>query len=399
MTPAPRLPPVPPGPDVPPLLVSGGRVVDPASGVDGVGDVLIEAGRVAAAGGGFPIPSGTRVLDATGALVVPGLIDLHCHVYWGGTAIGVEPDALCLPAGVTTAVDLGSAGADNFAGLRRFIVEASRTRVIPFLHVASIGLVNQGVGELRDSAYASVEKVVGTVAAHRDLIAGLKVRLGDWISGPNTAPALEVACAARDAAGVPLAVHVGNQPIPLPDVLRRLQAGDILTHVLRGPQARNGLFDSAGRLLPEVWAAQERGVVFDLGHGSGSFTFEGARLALEQGFRPDTISTDAYRANVGGPVFDLPTTMSKLLALGLPLEELIPRVTAAPARVLARCPAAAGIGSLGPGAVGDLAILEVLQGRCTFRDSLGHELQAERRIVARATVRAGRLLWRAPRRA
>jgi dihydroorotase len=212
------------------------------------------------------------------------------------------------------------------------------------------------VGELRDSAYASVEKVVRTVTAHRDLIAGLKVRLGDWISGPNTGPALEVACAARDAAGLPLAVHVGNQPIPLPEVLRRLQAGDILTHVLRGPQARNGLFDPQGRLLPEVWAAQQRSVVFDL-----------------------------------------PATMSKLLALGLPLEEIIPRVTATPARVLARCPAAAGIGSLGRGAVGDLAILEVVQGRCTFRDSRGTELRAERRFVARAAVRAGRLLWRAPR--
>ena len=131
-----------------------------------------------------------------------------------------------------------------------------------------------------------------------------------------------MACQAQDTAGVPLAVHVGNQPLPLPEVLRRLQAGDILTHVLRA--ARNGLLNSAGRLLPEVWAAQARGVVFDLGHGSGSFTFEGARLALEQGFRPDTISTDAYRANIGGPVFDLPTTMSKLLALGLPLEEIIP---------------------------------------------------------------------------
>jgi dihydroorotase len=383
--------------DAVPLLVAGGRVVDPATGVDAVADVLLEAGRVAAVGAGFYVPTGTRVLDATDRLVVPGLIDLHCHVYWGGTMIGVEPDPLCLPAGVTTAVDLGSAGADNFAGLRRFVIEPATTRVISFLHVASIGLVNQGVGELRDNAYASVEKVVETVAANRDLIAGLKVRLGNWITGPNTAAALEVACAARDAAGVPLAVHVGNQPLPLPDVLAALRPGDIVTHVLRAPDTINGIFDDRARLLPEVWAAQERGVVFDVGHGSGSFAFEGARLAIAEGFRPNTISTDAYAHNVRGPVFDLPTTMSKLLALGMTLEEIIPRVTAAPATVLAACPAAAGIGSLRPGAVADLAVLELVEGRFAFRDSRGGTLEAPRRFRARATVRAGRLVYFPPR--
>lgn len=383
--------------DAPPLLVAGGRVIDPAAGLDAVADVLLLEGRVAAVGDGFRVPSGTRVLDATGRLVVPGMIDLHCHVYWGGTMIGVEPDPLCLPAGVTTAVDLGSAGADNFAGLRRFVIEAATTRVIPFLHVASIGLVNQGVGELRDNAYASVDKVVKTVAANRDLIAGLKVRLGNWISGPNTAAALDVACAARDAAGVPLAVHVGNQPLPLPDVLAALRPGDVVTHILRAPDTLNGIFDGRARLLPEVWAAQERGVIFDVGHGSGSFAFEGARRAIEQGFRPNTISTDAYARNVDGPVFDLPTTMSKLLALGLTLEEIIPRVTAAPAAVLAACPAAAGIGSLRAGGLADLAVLEVVEGAFAFRDSLGGTLEAGRRIRARATVRAGRLVHFPPR--
>jgi dihydroorotase len=376
-------------------LISGGRVLDPAAGVDAVADVLVDAGRVVAVGDrGFAVPSGTRVLDATDRLVVPGLIDLHCHVYWGGTMIGVEPDPLCLPAGVTTAVDLGSAGADNFAGLRRFIIGPATTRVISFLHVASIGLVNQGVGELRDNAYASVDKVVETVLANRDVIAGLKVRLGNWITGDNSAAALAVACAARDATGLPLAVHIGNQPLPLPDVLAALEPGDIVTHIFRGPGTIGGLLDDRGRLLPEVWAAQARGVIFDVGHGSGSFAFDGARLAIEQGFRPDTISTDAYNRNVTGPVFDLPTTMSKLLALGLSLGEIVTRVTDRPARVLAGCPASAGIGTLREGSPADVAVLDVVDGDFAFHDSRGAELRAGRRIVARMTVRAGRLVWR-----
>jgi len=348
---------------------------------------------------GISAPAGARVLECAGKIVVPGLIDLHCHVYYGGSMIGTEPDPLCLPAGVTTAVDLGTAGADNFLGLRRFIIETATTRVISFLHVASIGLVNQGIGEMRDNAYASLPKVVKTVEANRDCIGGLKVRLGGWITGPNSAAAFAFAREVRDAVGLPLAVHIGNQPLPLPDILNGLKPGDILTHIFREPSTLNGIFGANGALLPEVDAAQQRGVIFDVGHGAGSFAFEGAAAALAAGFRPNTISTDAYSQNIHGPVFDLPTTMSKLFALGLALEEIIPRVTANPAQVLAHCPAAAGIGTLNAGSsqsTGDVAVLAVREGHFTFHDSRKQTLEATRRIVSVATIRAGRLVWHEP---
>jgi dihydroorotase len=377
------------------LLLRGGRVVDPASNLDATADLLIEDGRIVALGQRFSTPSDTQVLDVTGQIVVPGLIDLHCHVYWGATMIGAEADTLCLPSGVTTAIDLGSAGADNFAGLRRFIVETATTQVLSFLHVASIGLVNQGIGELRDNAYASVEKVVRTVEANRDVIAGLKTRLGGWITGENTAAAFKVSCEARDAVGLPLAVHIGGQPMPLPEILEGLRPGDIVTHTLRDPAGINGIFDARGNVLPEVFAAQQRGVLFDVGHGSGSFWFDGARLALEQGFYPNTISTDAYNHNIHGPVFDLATTMSKFLALGMPLEGIIPRVTAAPAQAIAHCPSAAGIGTLQPESVADIAVLSLQEGDFTFYDCRKNELRANRRLVATTTIRAGRVVWEA----
>jgi dihydroorotase len=191
-------------------------------------------------------------------------------------------------------------------------------------------------------------------------------------------------------------VHIGGQPMPLPDILDGLKAGDIVTHILREPAVLNGIFAGDRSVLREVYVAQQRGVIFDVGHGAGSFAFEGAKRALDEGFRPNTISTDAYTHNIRGPVFDLPTTMSKLLALGMTLEEIIPRVTANPARVLAHCPSAAGIGTFHAGSdesTGDVSVLEVREGEFTFHDSRKQTLAATRRIVNVATVRAGELVW------
>lgn len=411
------------------ILLRGGRVIDPAANYDAVSDLLVDGGQVAAIGPDLAAPPDARVLDVTGKLVVPGLIDLHCHVYWGGTMIGVLPDPLCQPSGVTTVVDLGTAGADNFNGLRHFIMEPATTRVISFLHVASIGLVNQGIGELRDNAYVNIDKVVRTVEANREWIGGLKVRFGSWISGDNCAAGLKLACQARDAVGLPLAMHIGSQAVYLTEMLKVLKPGDILTHIFRDHTTPETLYDEGGHIRPEVFEAQRQGIHFDVGHGAGSFTFGAAQRALDDGFLPDTISTDAYTHNVHGPVFDLPTTMSKFLAMGMPIEQIIPRVTSNAARALAHMEQysrIAGIGTFQPirplhstsngvitvagvangqplivggsgagnaGNTGDVSVLDIREGEFTFHDSRKNALSANRRIVNVATIRAGQLVW------
>lgn len=389
------------------LILRGGRVLDPAQGRDGRFDVAIAAGRIAAIAPELPGQAAAREIDCAGRLVTPGLIDLHGHAYWGGTMIGILPDPLCNQTGVTTLVDTGSAGADNFLGLRHFIIERSRVRVLPFLHICSIGLVNQGVGELLDNRYANLDKVVRTVEAHRDLIAGLKVRLGGWISGDNTEAGLTAACQMRDAVGLPMMLHVGGQPMPLGDILACLQPGDIITHCFHGltngllgpngPRYADWLADGvSGTILAAAREARERGIRFDVGHGSGSFSFETARRALEHGFPPDTISTDVYNANLNGPVYDLPTTMTKFLALGMELPEIVRRVTANAAAMLAHCPRAAGLGTLAPGAPADVAVLELECGSFLLTDSYKQTLTTDRRLVARHTIQGGAVVSDSP---
>ncbi|HZO88580.1 MAG TPA: amidohydrolase/deacetylase family metallohydrolase [Chthonomonadaceae bacterium] len=386
------------------LILRGGRILDPAQNRDERCDVALAEGRVAAVAPELPPGQAARELDCVGKLVTPGLIDLHGHAYWGGTMLGILPDPLCNHTGVTTFVDAGSAGADNFLGLRHFILEPARVRVLPFLHICSIGLVNQGVGELLDNRYASIEKVVRTVEAHRDVIGGLKVRLGGWISGANTEAGFAAACQARDTVGLPLMVHVGGQPLPLEAILDRLKPGDILTHAFHGhangllgplgPAARPDWLEDgrSGAVIPAARAAREHGVLIDVGHGSGSFSFAVARRALEQGFPPDTISTDIYNANVNGPVFDLPTTLTKFLALGMALPEVIRCVTANSAAALAHCPRAAGIGMLQPGAPADVAVLEWEEGEFTLVDAHRQTLPTNRRLVVRYTIQGGQIV-------
>src|SRR5579871_6745411 len=295
------------------LLLRGGRVIDPAQGREGMYDIAITGGRVVAVERKIPRGQAAREIACAGQIVTPGLIDMHAHGYWGATMIGIQPDPLCRRTGVTTFVDTGSAGADNFTGFRHFIIERSRVRIVPLLHVCSIGLINQGVGELLDNRYVDLHRVVQTVTEHRDLIAGVKIRLGDWVSGANTQAGFAAACEARDAVGLPLMVHAVGQPVPLGYVLDRLKPGDILTHCFNG--RANGLLGPIGperpdwlehggekKVIPEAWAARERGVRFDVGHGLGSFSWEVAQRAVEQGFLPDTLGTDVYSMNINGQI-------------------------------------------------------------------------------------------------
>jgi dihydroorotase len=370
------------------LVVAGGHVLCPATGIDGLADVAIDDGRIAAVGEGL---AGRERLDATGLLVTPGLIDLHVHVYDGVSHYGIDADTFLLRRGTTTGVDVGSAGAQTFPGLRRMVIDEARTRIYAYLHIAVEGMISVLVGELEDLRWASVEQCVRVAEANRDVVAGVKLRAGWQMVGPDPRPAVALALEAADALALPLMVHVIDMRMPLPELLAQMRPGDVVTHCFHGNEG--GLLDDAGQVWPEAFAARERGILFDVGHGVGSFTWRVARTALAQGFPPDTISSDIHAHNCDGPVYDLPRTLSKLLHLGMPLPAVIAAATSRVGAHLAHV-APAGLGTLATGAPGDLSLLERQRGSFALVDG-EHRLSsnvtehAGERLVARHVVRAG----------
>ena len=373
------------------LVVAGGRVLCPATGIDAVADVAISDGCIAAIGEGL---AGREWVDAAGLLVTPGLIDLHVHVYEGVSHYGIDADRYLLRRGTTTGVDVGSAGAQTFPALRRMVIDQAQTRIYAYLHIAVEGMISALVGELEDIRWASVEQCVCVARANPDVIVGVKLRAGHQMVGHDPRPAVALALEAADALGLPLMVHVIDMAMPLPELLVQMRPGDVVTHCFHGNQG--SLLDDNGRLWPEARAARERGILFDVGHGVGSFTWRVARAALAQGFPPDTISSDIHAHNHAGPVHDLPRTLSKLLHLGMPLTEVIAASTVRVGEHLARV-APAGLGTLARGSPGDLSLLELERGRFELTDgehrlSAGVTEHAEQRLVARRVVRAGALL-------
>ena len=365
------------------MLIRGGRVLDTLQGLDDVRDVRIEGGRIAAVASDLQPAAGEEVLDARGLLVTPGLIDLHVHVFPGASHYGIEADTHCLATGTTTVVDAGSAGALTFGAFRKYVIEVSDTRILPFLNIGATGMLSPDVGELEDLRFVDKKKALQTIEANRGLIRGVKARLSRELVGQNARAALLIARETAEAARLPLMVHPGDTPITLDEILGALRPGDVLTHCYHGRE--EGVLDQ-GRVRPEARQAAERGVIFDVGHGRGSFSFATARGALAQGLAPATISSDLHIYNVAGPVFDLATTMSKFLALGLSLTEVVRMTTAAPARVIG---AADTIGTLRPGAEADVTLLRIESGSFTLTDSHGESLVAGERLVPVHIVRNG----------
>jgi dihydroorotase len=333
-------------------ILRGGRVLDPANGVDDLRDVALEDGRIAAVAtpGSLQPGAGDVIEDVTGLLVTPGLIDLHGH-WFEGSPYGIDP-AINLAGGVTTAVDAGTAGFSTFAVFRRLAIDPAPVRVVAFLHVAAAGLVSTLVGELQDIRYARPREAAAIAARHRDVIAGIKVRIGEEACGVNGSAALAAALEAAELAGLPLMSHIAHGA-DVREVLSKLRPGDIVTHALTasGP----GIRGDDGRLLPEAHEARRRGVLFDVGHGCGSFSWATARAALAEGVAPDAISTDLHRYSVERPVVDLPLTMSKFLHLGMSLADVVTASTVTPARAIRR----PELGTLSVGCVADVTVLRL----------------------------------------
>lgn len=364
------------------LVLAGGRLLDPATGLDRVADLGVTGGRIAEIGLEL---AGAQRLDVRGLLVVPGLVDLHVHVYEGVSHYGIDADEFLLRRGTTTGLDVGSAGAATFDGLRRYVIEPARTRIVALLHIAVEGMISVRVGELEDIRWASVEDCVRVAEANRDVIAGVKLRAGYQMVGPDPRPAVRLARQAADELGLPLMVHVIDMLMPLPELLADLRAGDLVTHCFHGTEG--GVLDPSGNVWPEVFEAVERGVVFDIGHGIGSFTFRVARAALAQGLAPTTISSDIHKHNHAGPVFDLPRTMSKLLHLGVPLDQVVAASTSRAAAQLAHV--APGLGTLAIGGGADVSVLELQHGGFPLEDGEHVIEQADSRLVARHVLRDG----------
>ena len=367
------------------LLIAGGTVIDPASGLHGRSDVAIAAGRIAAIEPNLPAAGADDVLDATDRLVVPGLVDLHVHVYWGVADLSIEADPACLGRGATTVVDAGSAGANTFPGFRRSVVEASRGRVLAYLNISAMGQIDPFLGELHDLRFADPERAAAVARANPDVIVGYKVRVSEMLAGPNGLAGLDRALEAGRATNLPVMVHIGGTPFDIEEVVARLRPGDIVTHAYTGWRP-GGIVSDAGRVVPAAFEARARGVRFDVGHGAGSFTWPIAEAAMADGFRPDTISSDLHRFNVAGPVHDLATTLSKFLLLGLSVDEVVAMATTAPAAALGRV---GSIGTLARGAESDVTILALEQGRFELTDSAGTMREARERLTPVAVIRAG----------
>src|SRR5438067_6249630 len=376
------------------LLVTGGEVLDPAAGLKGQLDVAISGGKIIEVAASLPRNEARRTISARGLLVTPGLVDIHAHIFVNAHDMGGHTDRFCSASGVTTLCDAGSTGSATFAGLRAVIDSSVRTRTRAFVNLSAIGIVGTARGgELSHFPYADPEGCARTIEENPDLAIGVKLRYGPGLVWEYTTEPVKMARRTAAMAGVPFMIHITDSPIPLPDILAEMAPGDIVTHCYHG--RANGIMGQEKQLvLKEVVEAQRHGIIFDCAHGRNHFSFPMIEKALDQGFLPDTISTDlTFTSATQGPVFDLPTTMSKLLHFGLPLEEVVTRSTATPAKILGY---EGTVGTLKPGANADIAVFELRDGSFPLRDSDGNTITAKRRLIAHLTIKDGRVWYERP---
>ena len=373
------------------LLIRGGELIDPSQRLRGRRDLAIHKGRIAAVEPNIPAASAARVISAGGLMVLPGLVDMHAHVYERGAAFGLSADTLAPLTGTTTFVDAGTAGAGNFDGLQRWVIGGAKSRVFAFVNISRIGLAGMPVGELLNLNYADVDAAAQVVADHRDVVLGVKVRQGRALVGDNGLEPLRRAIAAAERSGTRARVmcHIGDVPASLSELLDLLRPGDILTHVYSG--AGNNVVQN-GRVLPAALAAKARGVIIDVGHGGASFDYTIAQPAIEQGLVPDTIGADLHSDSIktrGKPY--LPWVMSKLMTLGLTLEQVVAMTTVNPARVIDRVP---GLGTLQVGAPGDVTIVKMVEKPVVLEDAVGHGRNSGSYLCPVETIRGGQSLGR-----
>jgi dihydroorotase len=378
------------------LVIAGGDVLDPSQKLRDKRDIGIKNGQIAALAEHIPLERSVQRIDAAGKLVTPGLVDLHTHYCPHISGIGLPADELVGITATTTAVSCGDASWHTFGGFRHWVAANSRTRLFAFVHISSIGLTGNlgpGPGEMMNLDYANIDGCAKTVAENPDMVLGVKVRISDYTVGQNGIEPLRRAIKAAEVAGPGARVmcHIGRAPGSLADLLDLLRPGDVLTHAFSG--AGNNVVQN-GKLLPAAIAAKQRGVIMDVGHGGGSFDFTIADSAMQQGLMPDTISSDLHGASINSPSYPtLPWVMTKFLALGMPLEEIVAKTTVEPAKVIGRVP---GLGTLQIGAPADVSVLEIVEGPVEMVDTMKNARRGGKRVVPVLTVREGRPFGRPP---
>ncbi|MGY9055504.1 MAG: amidohydrolase/deacetylase family metallohydrolase [Alphaproteobacteria bacterium] len=369
------------------LVLKGGRVIDPAQNIDRVTDVAFADGKVAAIGDGL---QGRDTRYVSGKMVTPGLIDLHTHVYWGHTSIGIDPDPYALKTACTTLVDAGTAGPANFLGYRRHIVEPADVNIVSYINISFAGIFAFSnmvmVGESDDFRLLHPEACLRAIEQHRDVICGVKVRIGMTASGGKGAAPLDLALEVADAAGLPVMCHLDYPPPSRKETLARLRKGDVLTHCFRPFPGAPAHYD--GRVREEVLEARERGVIFDIGHGGGSFGWKTAEDMVGNGFLPDCISSDVHTLSEDGPAYDQLVTMSKFLYLGMTPTEIIRASTEGPANAISR----PELGSLAIGTQGDASVLSIEDGERALQDAKGLDRIGNQHFKAEGMVMRGS--WR-----
>jgi dihydroorotase len=369
------------------LLLKGGHVIDPKNGVDARRDVAIKNGLIAAVAEDIPASHAHKTVDVSPFYVTPGLVDIHVHVYAGtGSAytgpFSIRPDDHTFRSGVTTVVDAGSSGWRNFPDFKEKIIDGARTRVLAFLNIVGSGMagtVEQNINDMDVTSAANMAKM------NKDIIVGFKTA---HYAGPEWIP-VEHAVQAGDLAGIPVMVDFGRFRPERPYeelVTKKLRPGDISTHMylISVP-----MLDDQGKVRPFEFEARKRGVIFDVGHGAGSFLFRNAVPAMKQGFGPDSISTDLHFASMNGGMKDMLNVMSKFLNMGMPLQEVILKSTWNPAKEIHRVE----LGQLSVGAPADIAVLRVDHGQFGFVDTAGARMKGIQKLACELTVRAGKVVW------
>jgi dihydroorotase len=379
------------------FLLKGGRLLDPASSQDGSFDVRVR-NRIVEQIGHDLSPEGATVIDVSGLLVMPGLIDVHLHLMNGLGAFGADPDVFGVGSGVTTVVDAGSAGHSLLTVFRRYVTDHAKTRVFNYINLSTLGSVTgPGYSILADPRLIDEDKIEKAVEANRDIIVGIKIMATGGALGTEGLKPLARARKLGDQLKLPLLVHIGESwnkdatPIAVADVLKYLREGDIVTHMF--PAHPGGLLDANGKLWPQVRDAKRSGVLMDVGHGLHNLNFDVARKVLDQGLQPDGVSTDGHRGNRAGPVYDLPTTMAKLMALGFSLPQVVEMATVNAARLLGR---ANELGSIRIGEAAEISILKLEEREWQAVDSQKGTIPARQALLPVYAIRGDMIYEPAP---